>query len=124
MARRSRPADRGLITIKGITLSNCYNTYCQVVICVTPIECFRHSFFGGNAWSECLVLATLCRDGAGTEAVGLALGRGGCEIGPGRHATRCPVPQRSPRRAFRPAAHGRRKDRIVTAPEAAPSQAP
>jgi hypothetical protein len=34
-------------------------------------------------------------------------------------ATRCPVPQRSARWALRPVVHGRRKDRIVTATEAA-----
>ncbi len=38
----------------------------------------------------------------------------------GRHATRCPVPQRSAAWAPRPGVHGRRKDCLVTAPEAEP----
>ena len=38
----------------------------------------------------------------------------------GHHATRCPVPQRSAPWAPRPGVHGRRKDCLVTTPEAEP----
>jgi hypothetical protein len=48
-----------------ITPSNCDNTYCQNMICATPITGFQHSFFGGNALSVRPVLATLSGDGAG-----------------------------------------------------------
>src|SRR5580693_2159013 len=71
-AGRRVARQRGLVSCDHssplITPSNCYGTYCQAVICATPIAAFRHSFFGGNALSVGPVLATLTGDSPGTNA--------------------------------------------------------
>src|SRR5450755_2522855 len=106
-----------------ITLSNVYLTYCQTVMCTTQITAWQHNYFCGNAWSTPSVLATLCRDGAGPRR---------WRVLPSIVARRIvlTVTDSLPRAAavrmlgVPPGVLGRRKDRIVTAPETAGLQAP
>ena len=73
----------------AITLSNCNGTHCQTVICAALTLRIPACFFGGNAWSEALVLATLCGDGPGDRSAPWVRAPGTPEPA-GRHATRCP----------------------------------
>src|SRR5438132_2700251 len=104
-----------------MTDGNCVDTCCRSVICTEGDGGGATQAFSANSQESRLSFWQGIADGRGRKAVspGRARRRAG-EHPDGHHAMRCPAPQRSAPWAPRPGVHGRRKDCLVTTPEAEP----